>query len=1099
MGNQSVKSCVISYFQDEIVQFRIIAVHIEPLKKWFFRGSVLGGILPGILGITVLGGWFAGVRSLIQIRPEFVPMQFNTALGFLLFSAAFLGFIAGRTRLAMVLGGLVAALGFMTLTEYVFLIDLGIDELFMDHYITVATSHPGRMGPNTALCFVLSGSLIVVAVRGDCGSRSNRCLGMAGSMVAALGLIALFGYFSGIPTAYGWGRLTHMALHTSAGFIVVGSGISLRAFYIGFANDKGPPSWLPAFFGIGTLTVTILMWQALNAGLGETGSRLPAVVLLAGVISAGLLTLSIKLSLTAWIQADQLKLVNKELSKWELVFKHAEWGIIITEPVSGRIVSVNASMANMHGYTEEELLDLTLADIFSEEDRALLPGRGNQLHEADRVEYESMHVRKDGSLFPALTNVNAIFDENNNVLYRAVNVLDMTERKKTEGALRLTQFAVDKNADSIYWVRADAKIRYANDAACELLGYTQVELESKTVTDIDPDFPVDAWPGHWLEMKEAGYLTFEAHHKKKSGEVFPVEISTSFIEYEGEEYVWAYARDITKRREAEEEAVRLTTIVEQAPVTMYITDTDGYIVYSNPHTESSSGFTAEELEGRTPAILKSGLQDDAFYKEIWDTISSGNTWTGVMVNKGKEGNLYYEGSTIFPVKNADDEIINYAAVKKDITASVKLNDERDRLLDKVRAQARTEKESQRRIQRQDRLAVVGQLASGIAHDFNNFMAVILLYTGMLLKESDITPEVGKKLKIIFEQATEATTLTQQILDFARRSVLKRRPMDLKEFLVDTINLLEHTIPENITTVLTTGGAEYIVTADPTRMQQVIMNLTLNARDAMRDGGELHISLERFDVTEQDEISDSGITPGEWVVIKVADTGHGISAEHIEHIFEPFFTTKPAGEGTGLGLAQVYGIMKQHGGHIDVFSEEGAGATFSCFLPISMKPRHDDAPQAPRTRVEGRGETILFVEDNQILREALVETLEGLDFRVLQAENGVEALRILDSNSGSNDRISSDKAGNPEHRIELVLSDLVMPEMGGRALLKEMRKRGLTQPFIILSGHPIEKDLDDLQARGMAGWMTKPPVPEQLAQLISRLLSETSATERSSAS
>lgn len=1066
----------------------MITVSTGHQTSWLSRGSTLSGIFSVLLGSTVLVGWYSGTEILIQIRPEFAPMQYNTAFGFLLFGLALLGTISGKTRLALVSGSLVASLGLLTLIEYVFLLDLGIDELFMEHYITIATSHPGRMAPNTALCFLLSGSVIVLAARDECGSRRNPCLGLVGSIVTALGLIALFGYISDIPTAYGWGQLTHMAMHASVGFIIVGSGLSLRAFHIGSVGGERIPAWLPLFFGLGVLTVTILMWQALSTRFYLTESVFPGVVLTGGIVAALLLSVSIWLSQKAWSQADQLTKANEKLKKWELVFKHAKWGIVITDPASDEIISVNAAIAEMHGYSEEELHQINQADLFSEEDRALLPERTSQVQDKGHLEYESMHKRKDDSLFPVLESVVAIYDEGGNVLYRVSNVQDITESRQVKEALLLTQFAVDNNMDPIYWVRADGRIRYANSAACEILGYTRDELESMTVSEIDPDFPIEAWPDHWLEMKKEGSVTFEAHHQRKSGDVFPVAIRTSFIEFEGEEYIWAFVRDVTGRKAAEAETIRLSTVVEQAPVAIYITDLDGCIIYANPHTQTSSGYSFAELEGRTPAILKSNFQDDALYQKLWDTISSGNTWTGILVNKDKDGNMYHESSTIFPIKNPDGEIINYAAVKRDITARVKLNDERDRLLEKIREQARTEKENQQLIQRQDRLAAVGQLASGIAHDFNNIMAVIILYAFLLLKTPEITAEMKKRLSVISDQAEMASDLTQQILDFARRSTLDHRAVDLNSILEDAVKLLEHTIPENIRTTFSASRDEYIVTADPARIQQVIMNLALNARDAMPEGGELRITLERKELNDKDELRKLGLTQGEWMLIKVADNGRGISPEHIEHIFDPFFTTKPVGEGTGLGLAQVYGIMKQHDGHIDVYSEEGKGTTFSCYLPCSIYPQPDDSPLELKSSAEGHGETVLLVEDNTILRKALVESLESLNFKVRKAANGMEALEILEKNSALKSNKDPDSDERSEQRIEMVLSDMVMPEMGGEELFTEMRQRGLTIPFVLLSGHPFEKQLEDLEARGLSGWMSKPLVPEQLGRLISQLLS-----------
>ena len=267
-----------------------------------------------------------------------------------------------------------------------------------------------------------------------------------------------------------------------------------------------------------------------------------------------------------------------------------------------------------------------------------------------------------------------------------------------------------------------------------------------------------------------------------------------------------------------------------------------------------------------------------------------------------------------------------------------------------------EREIQQRIQQRDRLAAVGQLAAGIAHDFNNIMAVIVLYTHMALRRSDVPPKVRERLTTIDRQATRATDLVQQILDFSRRAVLERRPMDLVTFLKEQVSLLERTLPESIKIGLTYGMGEHMVNADPTRMQQVIMNLALNARDAMPEGGELHIGLERIGI-EPGELSPlPEMEAGEWVRVTVTDTGTGIPPDVLPRIFEPFFTTR-APLGTGLGLAQVYGIVKQHEGHVDVTTKVGEGTTFVFYLPALPVSQ----PEEPRLSkmpdlLKGQGET-----------------------------------------------------------------------------------------------------------------------------------------------
>jgi len=402
-----------------------------------------------------------------------------------------------------------------------------------------------------------------------------------------------------------------------------------------------------------------------------------------------------------------------------------------------------------------------------------------------------------------------------------------------------------------------------------------------------------------------------------------------------------------------------------------------------------------------------------------------------------------------------------------------------------------EREIQQRLQHQERLAAVGQLAAGIAHDFNNIMAVIVLYTGMGLRIPDLPPKLHKHLETVSQQAIRATVLIQQILDFSRRAVLERRPMDLVPFLKEQVKLLERTLPESIKIDLAYGVDEYTVNADPTRMQQVIMNLAVNARDAMPEGGELCIGLGRIQIKHKKEAPlpemalrlAQDAEAGEWVRVTVRDTGTGIPPDAQSHLFEPFFTTKEVGKGTGLGLAQVHGIVKQHEGEIDVITEMGKGTTFVLYLPALPVAEPEALPEERLALPRGQGETILVVEDNTTTREALVDSLELLNYRVLEAANGREALEILESPP------LSPPLGGRKGGIALVLSDLVMPVMGGQALFHTLRQQDSAVKMVMLTGHPMARELEELRAQGLDGWLLKPLNIEQLAEVVARALEE----------
>jgi two-component system cell cycle sensor histidine kinase/response regulator CckA len=410
-----------------------------------------------------------------------------------------------------------------------------------------------------------------------------------------------------------------------------------------------------------------------------------------------------------------------------------------------------------------------------------------------------------------------------------------------------------------------------------------------------------------------------------------------------------------------------------------------------------------------------------------------------------------------------------------------------------------EREIQRRVQQKDRLAAVGQLATGIAHDFSNIMAVIVLYTEIALRAApDLSPKTEGRLKTVIQQAKHASDLIQQILDFSQRAVIERQPLSLVPLLKEQIKLLERTLPENIQINLTHVGEadEYMVNADPTRMQQMVMNLALNARDAMPEGGELCIELEQIRIEYHKETPLPEMQTGEWVRMMVRDNGTGIPPDVLPHIFDPFFTTKAPGQGSGLGLPQVYGIVKQHEGEVDVKSQIGRGTTFSIYLP-ALSVHQPETTTETQALAQGSGETILVVEDDAVTREALVVTLETLHYRALGAANGREALAIFekhtDAPSPTRPSLQAEGSSNSglaqQQGVALVLSDAVMPEMDGIALFHALRQRCPEVPVVLLTGHPMEKEMEGLRAQGLKDWLPKPPNLDKLAQVVARALKE----------
>ncbi len=485
---------------------------------------------------------------------------------------------------------------------------------------------------------------------------------------------------------------------------------------------------------------------------------------------------------------------------------------------------------------------------------------------------------------------------------------------------------------------------------------------------------------------------------------------------------------------------RLRTVVSNAPVILYALDREGVLTLSEGKGLESLGLKPGEVVGQSVFDL---YHDVPQIVEDVRRVLAGEAFVSTVEVDGVILEPWYS-----PLRDQDGEVTGAIIVATDVTARKHLEEQ---------------------IRRQDRLAAVGQLAGGIAHDFNNFLTTIILYAQILRGKSHLPPDLVPGLETILDEARRAAQLVRQILDFSRRSPIETQPVDLKPFIEEVIDILRRTLPENIRLLLEIGAEEYVVNADSTRIQQVVMNLAVNARDAMPEGGELRIGLSRMEVRPGEEPPVAEMDAGEWVCLAVSDTGTGIPPDVMPHLFEPFFTTKPVGQGTGLGLAQVYGIVKQHEGRIGVETEAGRGTTFQIYLP-AHEAGEEEVSEETAAPPEGKGETILLVEDEEKVREAGRETLETLGYRVLAAANGREALEVYRSAAG----------------VDLVVTDIVMPEMGGKELVRELKKTNPYLKAVAITGHAAE-GIQELRKEGILDIIQKPLDVNTLAQVIRRVL------------
>jgi PAS domain S-box-containing protein len=475
--------------------------------------------------------------------------------------------------------------------------------------------------------------------------------------------------------------------------------------------------------------------------------------------------------------------------------------------------------------------------------------------------------------------------------------------------------------------------------------------------------------------------------------------------------------ELLERRRVEAERERLAEAVEQAGEMIMITDARGVIQYVNPAFETTTGWTRGEIVGQNPRVLKSEEHDASFFRTLWETISSGRVWRGRLVNKRKDGQRYTEEGTISPVRDATGAIASYVAVKRDITRDLEL---------------------QAQFLQAQRMEGIGRLAGGIAHDFNNLLSVILTYTDFALKASRGNGPLEADLEEVLRAADRAVALTRQLLAFSRKQLLQPVPLDLNGVATGIEKMLRRMLGEDVRFAQVLAPDLGVVRADPGQIEQVIMNLAVNARDAMPTGGQLTLETSNVEIDEEYAGRHLALKPGPYVQLAVTDTGCGMDEPTRARLFEPFFTTKDKGKGTGLGLSTVYGIVKQSGGDIWVYSEVGRGTTFKIYFPRELSATAVAAPRAPASVGQVTGtETVLVVEDEEVLRRASRRALEVAGYTVLAAADGDEALQLAARHAG---------------KLDLLLTDVVLPRVSGQALARELAATWPTIKVLFTSGY-----------------------------------------------
>ena len=501
---------------------------------------------------------------------------------------------------------------------------------------------------------------------------------------------------------------------------------------------------------------------------------------------------------------------------------------------------------------------------------------------------------------------------------------------------------------------------------------------------------------------------------------------------------------------------KLSYAVEHSADAVVVTNRDGIIEYVNPSFEALTGYTQAEVCGKTPRILKSGEQGPEVYQELWKNILGGQVYRGIFLNRKKNGDLYYVEESICPVRDADNKITHFISNGRDLTERVRL---------------------EAQLLQAHKMDAIGRLAGGVAHDFNNLLTIITSYSELALDEVPENTQVAAKISEILLAARRAAELTRQLLGFSRKQPRALRVADLNEVITGIAKTLPRLIGEDIEFTFVPGDGLGLVRVDPVQIEQVLMNLASNARDAMPEGG--HLKIETSNVVLDDPYvagKGASIPEGRYALITVTDDGTGILPEDLPHIFEPFYTTKPSTQGTGLGLATVYGIVKQNKGFIWAYSEPNMGTIFKTYLPCVP----DSPPEIERLHaeaVQGGSETILLVEDEQAVRRATAEFLRLQGYSVLEAKDGRDALSV---------------AGDHQSRIDLVVTDVVMPNMSGGELAKELARLRPKTQLLFVSGYTGKTVIDHKVFDLDTNFLQKPYTLKQLGAKVRSALARSEA-------
>jgi PAS domain S-box-containing protein len=970
------------------------------------RTTLFGAIVPVLLASLAVLGWVTPWRGLASIYPGSIPMAPSTALPLLLLGAAMVREARRPSpRLATGVALLVAVFAGVELAIFAFGLPPAIDAFLVPHPGRLGAAPTGRMSPWTAFGLLLAslGFLFIGF------ARRHRVRDAAGASLALavclFGGVVTLGYLFGTPLLYG-GTVVPMAFPTALavgclGLALVGlaprDSAPLRPFTGPSVGAKLLRAFLPIAPGILVVEALVDQIEALNPALDATLTAFASALVVAALVAY--VARSVGRDIES-AQAERER-ARRDADRLAAIVQSSE-DAIYTKDLDGAITAWNASAERLFGYAQDEALGRSAGMLVPPGAEGEWTGILDKSRAGERIAHqETRRLRKDGTAVLVSLSESPLRDAEGRVVGISAIARNVSEQRRAEQALLENEKALrtffESDVAGILFGDGRGGLA-ANDEFLRITGYSRQDLEAGRVRWAEitpPEFTERDEVARREALARGACTPYEKQYFRKDGTRVWVMVSFAILDRETERNV-GFVVNIDARKRAEDDLrkseERFARVFQSNLIAIGIAEMkSGRFMDVNRRCAEFFGYARDEMVGRTVFDLRLWA-NPADRERLVAAATPGPASPMEAAFRRKSGDIRHA------LVSMEAMTLSGTAEPLNMVVIVDLTDH---------------KRLERQLLQAQKMEAVGRLAGGVAHDFNNLLGVILGYGELLLRQASEAQR--GKIDEILKAAHRAAGLTRQLLAFSRKQIVEPKVLDLNVLLSDLEKMLGRLIGEDVDLTIVPGVGLGQVKADPGQVEQVVMNLSVNARDAMADGGMLRIETANVELDARQAAQHPPMTPGRYVMLAVSDSGCGIETEILPKIFEPFFTTKEQGRGTGLGLATVYGIVKQAGGFVWVYSEVGRGTTFKIYLPRADEPT--SAPDALETAMPSKGwETILLVEDEASLRAITREILEGHGYRVLEAAGGDEAVEI------------GHRHPDPIH---LLVTDVVMPGMNGR--------------------------------------------------------------------